>query len=196
MPSPFRARPLPAFLAAALGLGGCSGVDSIGSTLISGGATPQKNAFEGADLSVQPVCPPVEIRHGTEVMPIFAPGRQNDPSALQYQASLQRVARECSIVGDKLVVRVGAAGRVASGPTGATGTLQVPVRIAAVKGEEVVYSKLHMVPVTVQAPEFAALWSQVDDAVQLTASASSGVTIYVGFDETGKKTAPQKKKRS
>ena len=180
-------------LAGLVALAGCGSVTGgVGTTLITGGGGSDKLDTEA--LLARPTCPPAEIRHGTESMLIFEPGKHGDPNALRFQASIQRVARECNQVGDTMVVRVGAAGRVASGPKGASGTVTVPVRVAAVRDDQVIYSKLSNVAVDVRAPDFSALWTQVDENVVVPAGESAKVTIYVGLDEIGDKTPKKTKK--
>jgi hypothetical protein len=193
MPHVFRLRRLVFALGALTSLSACGGsLDSIGSTILSGNA--QSSGMNPADFAAKPTCPPVEIQAGTETMLFFDPAKPNDLTSLRYQASVQRVARECSEVGENMIVRVGAAGRIASGPKGATGNVEVPVRIAVSKGDKVLYSKLHMVPVSVQAPDYSALWSEVDEAVIIPITDSADATIYVGLDEMGLKKTPQKAK--
>lgn len=181
-----------AALAAVLVLAGCGGsFDSIGSSLIGGGATAE--AIDKEALLARPVCPNAEIRTGTETLPLYEAGKQGQADFLRFQVGVQRVARECSIVGDNMVIRVGVAGRVAAGPKGATGNVPVPVRIAVVKGDDVLYSRLTSTSVAVSAPDFSALWSVVDDAVTVPASITSQSTIYVGLDDKPEKPAPKKK---
>lgn len=194
MSTALRSARLAAPIAAALALAGCGGsMDSIGSSLLAGtSVTPEK--IDEAALRAQPTCPIVEIRSGTESLPLYEAGKQGKDDGLRFQINVQRVARECNIVGDNMVVRVGAAGRVAAGPRGTAGTVNVPVRIAAVKDDQVLYSKLHTTGVTVGAPDFSALWTAVDDNVVLPANVTSQVTIYVGLDDKPEKPAPRKKK--
>lgn len=181
-------------LAGLLALAGCgSSLDGVGSTLLTG-VTGEDKGLDTEALLARPVCPSTEIKHGTESMLIFEPGKHGNMEALRFQASVQRVARECTVNGGTMTIRVGAAGRVAAGPKGAQGIVQVPVRIAAVKDDQVIYSKLHTVAVDVRAPDFSALWTQVDDAVVIPSNGSASTTIYVGLDEVGDK-APKKRKK-
>lgn len=191
--NPTTARLGPLF-AGLLLLAGCgSAMDGIGSTLLTGGGKGEGLATE--DLLARPVCPATEIKHGTESMLIYEPGKHGNPEALRFQASVQRVARECTVNGETMSIRVGAAGRVAAGPKGAQGIVQVPVRVAAVKDDQVIYTKLHTVAVDVRAPDFSALWTQVDDTVVIPSNGSASTTIYVGLDEVGTKAPGAKKKK-
>lgn len=188
-----------AALAMPLALAACSSStgDGIGSNILSVVA-PKPQEMDPAVYAQTAVCPTVEIRDGTEFMPVFKPGKFGDVSQIMFQASVQRVARDCDKDGDNLRVRVGVAGRVLSGPTGATGASSVPVRVAVMVGDKVVYSKLHAAAVDVQAPDYSALWSVVDDAVVMTVADSKEATIYVGLDgkadvKGGKADKPKKK---
>jgi hypothetical protein len=186
-----------AVLALPLALAGCGATEGIGGNIMSVVA-PKPQEMDPAIYAATPVCPNVEIRDGTEFMPVFKPGKFGDPSQIMYQASVQRVARDCEMEGDMLRVRVGVAGRVLSGPTGATGASTVPVRIAVVVGDKVTYSKLHQAAVDVQAPDYSALWSVVDGDVLLSIADSKEATIYAGLDGKGDpkggKDKPRKKK--
>ena len=179
-----------------LGLVGCNTTDGVGSSIL-GVVAPKPQEMDPAVYAATPVCPEVEIRDGTEFMPVFKPGKLGDTTQILFQASVQRVARDCDMDGANLRVRVGVAGRVLSGPTGATGASAVPVRVAVMVGDKVVYSKLHQAAVDVQAPDYSALWSVVDDGVVLSVADSKEATIYAGLDGKGRlevtKEKPKKK---
>ena len=63
--------------------------------------------------------------------------------------------------------------------------MTVPVRVAVTAGDKVLYSKLVTTQVTVQAPDYSALFSVVDEGITLTVQESQAVTIYVGLDGKG-----------
>jgi len=164
-------------------LSACGAVDGIGDKILLGGTKPQE--MDPKTYAVTPVCPNVEIRDGTEFMPIFEAGKFGNIDFIRFQANIQRVARDCDETAGGVRVRVGAAGRVLSGPKGATGSVTVPVRVVALVGDKVVYSKLMPTTVDIQAPDYSALWSIIDDGVVLSVSDSHDVTIYVGLDGKG-----------
>lgn len=183
-----------------LALAGCGAAsEGIGgnfsaSKLLSGTMSGPKE-MDPALYAATPVCPDIEVRDGTEFMPIFEPGKQNDFEAVRFQASVQRVARDCEeAVGGGVKVRVGVAGRVLAGRSAATGTVTVPVRVAVKVGENVVYSKLTPTQVTVQAPDYSALYSVVDDGIVLSIPDSQAATIYVGLDGKGEIGGPKPRK--
>ncbi|MFX8351067.1 hypothetical protein ABTL64_19325, partial [Acinetobacter baumannii] len=87
---------------------------------------------------------------------LFTNNVQPTPDTLRFQINVQRVARECDVVGETIVARVGAAGRVVAGPKGAAGKVDVPVRIVAMNGDKQVYTTLKTVSVDVQPPDYGA----------------------------------------
>lgn len=187
-------------LALPLALAGCGSADGVGGK-ISEILVPKPKEMDPALYAATAVCPDVEIRDGTEFMPVFKPGKFGDPAAILFQASVQRVARDCDSDGTNLRIRVGVAGRVLSGPTGATGAATVPVRVVATLGDRVLYSKVTMAAVDVQAPDYSALWSVVDDGVVLSIADSHDATIYAGLDgkaadPKGKGAKPDKPKKA
>lgn len=168
-------------------LAGCGSVsDGIGGSILRGTAS-ETPAVDPAEFAKTPTCPTAEIRYGAEAISLYDGGKQGDSTQLRYQINVQKVARDCDMAGDRVTVRVGAAGRVVSGPKGATGSVSVPVRVAAVKGDQVLYSKLTTVTVPVNAPDYSANWSIVDDQVAIPAVGSMDTTIYVGLDGAGAK---------
>lgn len=174
--------------AASQGIGGNFSAEK----LLSGTLTGPKE-MDPAVYAATPVCPTVEVRDGTEFMPIFEAGKSGNLDAVRFQASVQRVARDCEdAVGGGIRIKVGVAGRVLAGRSAATGTVTVPVRVAVTAGDKVLYSKLTPTQVTVQAPDYSALFSIVDDGIVLSIAESQAATIYVGLDGKGEIAGPRK----
>lgn len=185
------------------GLSACSSVSDVVTPVERGVASapeastgaPQPPLFDARDFTITGACPKVFIQNGAETMLLFEPGKQGDPQAIRFQATLTQTARECSLVGGKTLIKVGMAGRVLSGPKGSTGAVTLPVRVVVRTGETVHYSTLHQVPVSVNAPDYAAAWSKIDEAVSIPASNAEDAQIYVGFDDAPGKPAGSKKKK-
>lgn len=184
-----------------LALAGC-GDTSIGSTFMNWmpGTKPVADApatpgTVSPKFAAHAVCPNAEIRFGTETANIYEAGKPQTPDTLKFQMSVQRVARDCDEVGTNIIARVGAAGRVVAGPKGSAGKVDIPVRIAAVSGEKVVYSGLKVVSVQVEAPDFGANWSLVDEAVTIPIDVSDDTIIYVGLDDKSKQAPKEDKPR-
>ena len=148
--------------------------------------TPETNTPTAADLRA--FCPKPIIRAGTETYRTFEDGVQKtDPGALnslRFQATVTELARECNYSNGTLGMRIGVKGRVINGPTGASGTINTPVRIAVVNtANEVLYSQLHQVPVTIPEGSSNARFSFIDENVFVPAPENNNLIVYVGFDE-------------
>jgi len=176
----------------AVGLAGCFGNSEPGAAPAS---TPLGQFLRGSTAEPQEVdpelykqivrCPPVTKRDGTQTHVIFKGGKPGDPNAVGFQATLTETARECTLEGDNIRIRVGVGGRVLAGRKGGGGEMALPVRIVVVKdGETPVYSKLHTVKTTLTPPEASVSWAFVDNDVVVP---NVGVLrILVGFDDGGK----------
>lgn len=128
-------------------------------------------------------CPTSKIRSGTQTFRVFQRGKEDDPSALRYQAGITETARECSQDSENLAIKVGVAGNLIAGPMGTAGTVRLPLRIAVLAPqEEVIYSKLHIVEAQMTEQANSVTWVQVDD--QILVPLRTDIRVIVGFDYT------------
>ncbi len=173
--------------ALALGLGACAGVSE--KTVTEGAvvAAPTKETTAADFVKRDNYCPPIQIRAGTASMTVYERGHENETQYVRYLASISQTARECTMVGDTLTIKVGIAGRVVAGPKGSAANITLPIRVAVAKqfgGAAPLYSQLFKIPVTLAAPTFGANYNQVFDQVIVTAGPQDrNLIIYVGFDE-------------
>ena len=79
-------------------------------------------------------CPPVTIRAGASTYAVAAPGKQPVGNDLRFQATITKMARECTVNGGEITARIGIQGRVIAGPAGAPSSVEVPLRVAVVQG--------------------------------------------------------------
>lgn len=136
-----------------------------------------------------PVCPRIEVRQGASTLPI-GPSGENTTMSLKYQGSFVRVARDCSVAGSDMVIKVGIQGRLVVGPAGGPGEVQVPVRIAVVEeapgGFKPIVTKLVRIPVTVPPGQGNVVFSHVEPGMTFPLPTPSSVLddyiVYVGFD--------------
>ena len=156
------------------------------------GITDQQDVAEAQPVdqsnNLRAFCPRTVIRAGTETYRTFEGGvTKDEPGALnslQFQSTITDVARECNYSPTNLNMRVGIKGRVINGPTGLTGTLNVPIRVAVANTvNEVVYSELHQVPVTIPEGGSNALFSFVDGNINIPVPEKPNLIVYIGFDE-------------
>ena len=186
-------------------IGGCSfgssepgvaGTSSVSNFLFYGGATvPQPAANSTADAGKRIYgCPAVDILDGTAGYRIASANRGADGVA--YQASLGQVARECSVAGGRINIRVGLEGRLLQGPAGKAGTFQVPVRVAVKRGKDVVYSRVTRVSVTIPPSDTQAPFSHIEDGISLPVSENDPgeeYEILVGLDPSGAAKQPARR---
>ncbi len=127
-------------------------------------------------------CPPVQLREGTASYATYERGGQDNPARLVHQASISDVTRSCTYSGNTTTVNVAVAGRIVPGPKGKAGSIAMPIRVVALLGGEVAYSKLHqhVVPVgdTIGATQFI-----FSDSGITVPSDTANVVIYAGYDE-------------
>jgi hypothetical protein len=205
-------------LAAALiatGLAGCSssGLDSItpssggsgfrermsalfASSTSDGGA--QALAVAGPDPNQD--CPVVDIRGGASTLRLGAQGKEITPETLRYQATIARLARECSVRGPSMTVRVGVQGRVVLGPAGGPGQLDIPLRYAVVEegpNPKTIVTKLNRFPIAIGEGQTNVPFLQVEEDLTFTVSPKANLEnyiVYVGFDTAAMKEQPAKKR--
>ncbi|MGI9401832.1 MAG: hypothetical protein ACR2O0_11295 [Rhizobiaceae bacterium] len=146
-------------------------------------------------------CPKTVMRAGTETYNVYPDGMKSDDpdksKKLRFRATITRVARECNYAGEFINIKVGAAGRALSGPTGETGQFTMPIRIAVTKGDEVLYSNLKDVPMEIPPGRRNGNFSYVDSAITIPKPEFKNVIIYIGYDEqrTDKPGQKDKQKR-
>ncbi len=140
------------------------------------------------------ICPDIIILDGTADDRVYGSGDQSN-SNLRYQFSLNDVARDCKIDGDKISLKIGAAGKVLLGPVGSPGTFTAPIRIAIVRqaDQDPVASQLFQVPVTIASGQSEAPFTLVTDQMSVPYShtnAQHDYMIKIGFDAGGKSQTP------
>ena len=131
---------------------------------------------------IQGTCPQVILREGTAYYRTYAKGGNGDPAKVIHQASITDTTRQCRISGDQMIITVVASGRVVAGPAGKAGTVEVPIRVAVLEGETVLYSELHKQPVTILEGMPAEQFIFTDANVTFPASSAATAKLYVGFD--------------
>ena len=148
-------------------------------------------------------CPQVAIRAGAATFAVAAPGQQAVGNAVRYQATITKMARECTKNGSEITARIGIQGRVIAGPSGAPPSIEVPLRVAVVQGgigEKVIATKAFKTTVTMGEDESVPFTLVADDLVYPVPppNLADNYIFYVGFDPQlvagGAAKAPKKKK--
>ncbi|MFG1346077.1 hypothetical protein V5F59_14375 [Xanthobacter autotrophicus DSM 431] len=204
VPAASRSRALFLSAALALGLAGCAsgenldgafgaqdtGVASRPGTTSAGvvnSATTGALTVGAGPEAVTYDCPPVTVRTGAGSWQVTdKPG-----GTLRYQGTIGRLARECSISGGTMFVKVGIEGRVLTGEKGTPGAVKVPIRVAVVQEgptPRTVTTKFFFVQVNVPADPGHAAFTAVEDQISfplLKPAEMERFVIYVGFDPQG-----------
>ncbi len=152
----------------------------------------------GADAQGEITCPPVTIRPGASTYAVAAPGKQPVGSDVRFQASISKMARECTRSGGDIVARIGIQGRVIAGPAGAPTSVDIPIRIAVVQGgigEKVIATKAYRTSVKMAEDGSEPFTLVAEDMVFPIPSAAvaDAYIFYVGFDPQALGPAPKAK---
>jgi hypothetical protein len=184
-----------AILAALLGLVACGGRLGNFDTPEPGGSKLAKLlGFKSNDAPAAPgtevrhiYCPQVIVLEGTAASQAYA-GTPPSSANLRFQYALDDTARECTLEGDQLAIKIGVAGKVLLGPAGSPGGFSVPVRMAILRERDnlPLVSKLYRAAVTVAAGETRADFTIVSEPLRvpfIQDHAENDYTIKVGIDE-------------
>jgi hypothetical protein len=158
------------------------------------------NATPGVTQAASPIpsapeveCPGVDIRAGASTLNIAAKSAQATAGDLRYQVSFGQTARECSVQGSDMAIKVGVQGRIILGPMGGPGVVDVPLRYAVVReGREpkTVATKFKRIPVTIAPDQTHVQFVDVEEALTFPLPENmelDAYVVYVGFDEVGDK---------
>lgn len=175
-------------LALAMTLSACSSMGGFSPrAAIAGGTDPKVEQETLERFAPVAVCPDVQVREGTQMLAVFEKGKEGDFSAVRFQGTIRKFARECRTdASGTTTIKVGVAGRLLAGPNGAVGATTLPIRVVLVRnGDEVLYSKLYPQNVTIAPGTAVADWDFVAPDVVVPGDKSKGnFVIYVGFDES------------
>ena len=132
-------------------------------------------------------CPPVTVRAGAGTYAVAAPGKQPVGNDLRFQATISKMARECSVNGGVITARIGIQGRVIAGPAGAPPSVQVPIRVAVVQGgvsEKTIATKAYQTTVTMTETGSEPFTLVAEDLAYPAPFGAVGDSyiFYIGFD--------------
>lgn len=153
------------------GGGGGAGLDT---------GAPRPVALPGSadpEGAIPRYCPQVSLREGTAIL------RKGAGDELQYVASIVSTSRECHIVDGELRMKVGVSGRVVPGPGLKPGAVALPIRVAVVRGGDVLYTAQGSQSVELQPAQGVNQFVYVDQAVAVPEPTARNLVIYAGFDE-------------
>ncbi|MCA6126017.1 hypothetical protein J6500_29600 [Bradyrhizobium sp. WSM 1704] len=170
-------------------------------SLFGGSSESDKPASPAAppmldDSAAELTCPQVSIRSGASTYAVAAPGKQPVGNDIKFQASITRTARQCSLNGGEITAKIGIQGRVIVGPSGAPPTVDVPLRVAVVKGgigERTIMTKAYVTTVQIDESGSVPFSLVAEDVVYPAPSPAENdnYVFYIGFDPQALKSEPK-----
>jgi len=151
------------------------------------GSPGKSQSVAGAPADVE--CPALDIRQGAATLQIPPPNGENGTMALKYQGTFLRAARQCSLVNNQMVMKIGVEGRLIVGPAGGPGQVDVPLRIAVVQetpaATKPIVTKFVRLSVNVPPGSDGMNFTHVEDAMTFpmpSAADFDSYIVYIGFD--------------
>lgn len=140
-----------------------------------------------SQVDLRAYCPRVRLREGTAYYNTYKKMRRGEEEKnadnVIYQASISNVTRSCKYENGLLNMNVAVAGRVVPGPQGVAGSVTMPIRVAVVRGEEVLYSELHQYQLAINSITGATQFVFNDPNVSIPAPSSANLLVFAGYDE-------------
>ena len=183
-----------ALLTSAALISGCSSASSVIAPSEATGAISGMSQPASKPSTPAVECPGVDIRPGASTLNIAAKGDQATAGDLRYQLSFAQTARECRVQDGTMSIKVGVAGRVLTGPLGAPGAVDVPLRYAVVReGPEprVIVTRFKRIGATIAPGQTRAQFTDIEEGLRFplpSAAELAAYVVYVGFDEMGEGT--------
>ncbi len=110
---------------------GTGSPDSSASTVTEDRLLETAKADQGTDLpgGMSAHCPQVVAWPKDRLVTVYQGGKTGDAQAVIHRGEITKMARECQIYSDRVMVKYGFAGRVLLGPKGPPGNVTFPVNI-------------------------------------------------------------------
>jgi hypothetical protein len=110
---------------------GTGSPDSSASSVTEDRLLETAKADQGSDLpgGMSSHCPQVVAWPKDRMVTIYQGGKTGDAQAVIHRGEITKMARECQIYSDRVMVKYGFAGRVLLGPKGSPGSVTFPVNI-------------------------------------------------------------------
>lgn len=145
-------------------------------------------ADTGTDLpsGLSTHCPQVVAWPRDRLLTVYQPGHAGDQLAIVHRGEITKMARECQLYSDRVVVKYGFAGRVLLGPKGAPGTVTLPVsiRVAGAQQNTLATDKMS-VTTTVPPDSPAGYFSMVREIAFpiVVGTRPEDYKVFVAFDQ-------------
>lgn len=163
-------------------------------------SAPRQLNEDDAELT----CPSVQVRAGASTYAVATPGKEAVGNDIKFLASITRMARQCNLNSGQITAKIGIQGRIIVGPAGAPPTIDVPLRVAVVRGgvgERTIMTKAYTTSVQIDESGSVPFTLVAEDVTYPAPSPAENddYVFYIGFDPQAlkpepKPRAPHKKK--
>ena len=163
--------------------------DTSASAVTPGKLLETAKADTGTDLpgGMSAHCPQVVAWPRDRLLTIYEPGHVGDQLAIVHRGEITKMARECQLYSDRVVVKYGFAGRVLLGPKGGPGSVTLPVSIHVAGSDQKTLATDKMsITTTVPQGDPAGYFSMVREIafpIQV-GSRPEDYKVFVAFDRT------------
>jgi hypothetical protein len=133
-------------------------------------------------------CPQVVAWPNDRLVTVYQPDHVGDNLAIMHRGEITKMARECQLYPDRVVVKYGFAGRVLLGPKGSPGTVTLPVSIRVANADhKTLANETVKVTTTVAQGNPVGYFSMVKEVSFPIAVGTrpEDYKVFVAFDHTG-----------
>jgi hypothetical protein len=130
-------------------------------------------------------CPQVVAWPRDRLLTVYQPGHVGEATAVVHRGEITKMARECQLYSDRVIVKYGFAGRVLLGPKGGPGTvtLSIDIRVAGNQQNTLATDKMN-ITATIPAGDPAGYFSMVREIAFpiVVGSRPEDYKVFVAFD--------------
>ncbi len=133
-------------------------------------------------------CPQIVAWPYDRLLTVYEPGHNGDNLSIVHRGEITKLARECQLYSDRVVVKYGFAGRVLLGPKGQPGVVNLPVSVHVSGADKKVLAKDAMkLTATIPAGNPVGYFSMVREISfpVVAGSRPEDYKIFVAFDKPG-----------
>ncbi len=146
------------------------------------------NGQEAAASGAAAHCPQVVAWPHDRLLTVYEPGHNGDSLSIVHRGEITKLARECQLYSDRVVVKYGFAGRVLLGPKGQAGVVNLPIRVhVAGADKKVLANDAVKLTATIPAGNPVGYFSMVKEISfpVVVGSRPEDYKIFVAFDKPG-----------
>ena len=148
-------------------------------------ATAQADSGTDLPAGFSAHCPQVVAWPRDRLLTVYQPGHVGDANAIVHRGEITKMARECQLYSDRVIVKYGFAGRVLLGPKGGPGTVTfaVNIRVAGTQQNTLATDKMN-ITATIPSGDPVGYFSMVREIAFpiVVGSRPQDYKVFVAFD--------------